>query len=273
MDRIPEIILRYKRNKEGDWYITASGNPEALAEPRLMVRTYREEEGDLGPDHKGAVFPVFAQNAMEYGVYSDYVNHHGCACCSLTTLLAAYCPAYRTLRPEDTIGIVERKHFPEEIWRANYSKPGDKQMPVTLYGISRILTAEGVENRYIGPYREKKAYDTIKNHLKAAKPVVIETSRIRKKRGVPVSIDDRKYAGSYHTMILLGFDHTGKVVFTDSATRDWAGQRQRLKRDRLESLMQYMFPQWNFQAANLYFDHRWNTGGFILIDRDLFESA
>lgn len=267
MDRIPEIILRYKRNKEGDWYITASGNPEALAEPWLMVRTYREEEGNLGPDHKGAVFPVFAQNAMEYGVYSDYVNHHGCACCSLTTLLAAYCPAYRTLRPEDTIGIVERKHFPEEIWRANYSKPGDKQMPVTLLGISRILEAEGIANRYVGFFRNRKAYALIEKHLKSGRPVVIETSRIRKKGGLPVSINDRKYAGSYHTMVLLGLDRTGKVVFTDSATRDWAGPRQRLKRDRLSGLMAYMFPQIHGKADSLYFDHRWNTGGFILLDQ------
>ena len=67
-------------------------------------------------------------------------------------------------------------------------------------------------------------------------------------------------------MILLGLDQRGRVIFTDSATRDWAGERQRLKTDRLSSLMAYMFPQRRRGADKLYFDHRWNTGGFILVD-------
>ena len=254
MNRIPEIILKYQKNSDGDWFLTAKGDPRDLACSQLLVRT------------SFASFPVFAQNAMTYGDYSDYINHHGCACCSLTSLLVAYCPDYRALRPDDTIRIVEAGHFPDEVWMANYSGSCQRQMPVTLYGISRILESEGIRNRYIGAYRDRQAYFLIEKHLKSGRPVVIETSRIRKKRGIPVSINDRRYAGSYHTMVLLGYDRTGKVIFADSATRDWAGSRQRLKRDRLSSLMQYMFPRINPKAVNLYFDHRWNTGGFILID-------
>lgn len=46
-------------------------------------------------------------------------------------------------------------------------------------------------------------------------------------------------------MILLGVDEEGQVVFTDSATRDWAGEQQRLKRAKLPELISYMFPQKN----------------------------
>ena len=33
-------------------------------------------------------------------------------------------------------------------------------------------------------------------------------------------------------MILLGVDEEGQVVFTDSATREWAGEVQRIKKSR-----------------------------------------
>lgn len=42
-------------------------------------------------------------------------------------------------------------------------------------------------------------------------------------------------------MILLGVDEEGQIVFTDSATRDWAGEQQRLKRAKLSELISYMF--------------------------------
>ena len=76
---------------------------------------------------------------------------------------------------------------------------------------------------------------------------------------------DKKYAGSYHTMILLGVDEEGQIVFTDSATRDWAGEQQRLKRAKLSELISYMFPQKNVGDTHLYFSRKRNTGGYILI--------
>ena len=62
-------------------------------------------------------------------------------------------------------------------------------------------------------------------HLYKGKPIIIETSRMRRKGKRIVHFFDKKYAGSYHTMILLGVDEEGQVVFTDSATRDWAGEQ------------------------------------------------
>lgn len=109
------------------------------------------------------------------------------------------------------------------------------------------------------------AIEQIREHLYKGQPVIIETSRIRRKGRWICSFFDKKYAGSYHTMILLGIDEEGQAVFTDSATRAWAGEQQRLKRAELSELMTYMFPQKNVQDIHLYFSRRRNTGGYILI--------
>ncbi len=268
MNNIKSVTLQRNRDDKGDYYLTFRGNPSVLNDEEVFVKMVNAPEaGGSSEGKKGRaerIFPVFRQNAMNYGEYSEYIRDHGCACCSLTSMLAAYCPQYRNLRPEETITRVERKHFPENIWKKNYGKPEKKQMPVTLYGISRIFEEEGILNRYVGPFRDREAEREIRDHLRRGMPVLVEASRLRRWKGLPVSLNDRKYAGSYHTMILLGLDKKGYVIFTDSATRDWAGDRQRLKRDSLPNMISYMFPQINRKATNLYYDHRWNTGGYLL---------
>lgn len=212
------------------------------------------------------VYPVFQQKAGTYGMYSEYMTRHGCACCSLTTVLAAFLDKYAELRPERTIAEVEKQHFPAEVVQKNYGKVMARQMPVSLYGISVILKNEGITCSYIGKFEDETAMHQISGHLYKGKPVIIETSRIRRKGRWITSFSDRKYAGSYHTMILLGIDEDGQAVFTDSATRAWAGQQQRLKRAKLSELMTYMFPQKNVRDTHVYFSRRRNTGGYILLD-------
>ena len=46
------------------------------------------------------VYPVFQQKAGVYGEASEYILRHGCACCSLTTALAAFVEKYAKLTPE-----------------------------------------------------------------------------------------------------------------------------------------------------------------------------
>lgn len=212
------------------------------------------------------VYPVFQQKAGMYGDYSEYMTRHGCACCSLTTTLAAFVDKYKNLTPDKTISEVERKHFPEEIYEKNYRKVMARQMPVSLYGISVILKKEGIPCEYVGNFEDAAAQKQIMEHLQKGKPVIIETSRMRRKGKRIVHFFDKKYAGSYHTMILLGVDEEGQVVFTDSATRDWAGDVQRLKRAELSELICYMFSQKNVKDTHLYFSRKKNTGGYILIN-------
>ena len=211
------------------------------------------------------VYPVFQQKAGVYGEASEYILRHGCACCSLTTALAAFVEKYAKLTPDQTVYKIEKKHFPKEVYEKNYGKVMARQMPVSLYGISVILKKEGISCEYVGNFEDNYAEKQIMEHLQKGSPVIIETSRMRRKGRRIVRFFDKKYAGSYHTMILLGVDEEGQVVFTDSATREWAGEVQRLKRADLSELISYMFPQKNTEDTHLYFSRKKNTGGYILL--------
>ncbi len=256
---IPEAVYHWEEIQKNRRYLVEDYVPENTNVPRLNVRIH-DEYGD------SRTFPVFQQNAMVYDDYSEYMKRHGCACCSLTTVLAAYRRHFRELKPQFTI-LVESDLFEGTgEWLANYSKPLARQMPISFYGISFVLRHHHIPHRYIGSFRDDEATEEIRKHLLLGRPVMIETSRIRRKNGWIVRINDKKYAGSYHTMVLLGIDMEGYVIFTDSATRSWAGRQQRLKRERLEVLIDYMYPQRNTGDDHVYFSSRRNTGGYILID-------
>lgn len=251
------IDLKFQQDSEGKKILSPVLPESGLNESRLDV--------EITDENFGRIYPVFQQKAGIYGKYSEYMTRHGCACCSLTTALAAFVEKYADLKPNGTISEVERKHFPEEVYMENYGKVMARQMPVSLYGISLILKKEGVSCEYIGDFEDKAAEKQMMEHLYKGKPIIIETSRMRRKGKRIVHFFDKKYAGSYHTMILLGVDEEGQIVFTDSATRDWAGEQQRLKRAKLPELISYMFPQKNVGDTHLYFSRKRNTGGYILI--------
>ena len=214
-------------------------------------------------------FRVYYQTAPNYGKYSEYMKRHGCACCSLTTVLTGYSDKYSELRPEETADTVEKTHFTKSAWTLNYKKPMAFQMPVSLFGISTILAAEGIPNHYIGAFTDQAAIEEIRAHLLSGRPVIVETSRMRRENGRITDRNDKKYAGSYHTQILLGMTEERKVIFTDSANRSWSGTCQRLKETDLEDIIQYMFPQKNTSDTHPYFPGRSGTGGYILIDVEL----
>lgn len=252
-----QLCLRFLTDTYGRKYLSPKLPQTGLNEKTLTVEI---SDGD-----SSRIYPVFQQKAGIYGGYSEYMTRHGCACCSLTTALAAFVENYADLTPDETITKVECRHFPAEIVQKNYGKIMARQMPVSLYGIAMILQKEGVACEYVGNFADDAAIEQIREHLYKGQPVIIETSRIRRKGRWICSFFDKKYAGSYHTMILLGIDEEGQAVFTDSATRAWAGEQQRLKRAELSELVNYMFPQKNVQDTHLYFSRRKNTGGYILI--------
>ena len=263
-DRKDRIILYWKKVAFKGWFLVPGEYTGRLDGPELEVElAVSEEEKDTQP---ARTFRVFQQKAGTYGAYSDYMTRHGCACCSLTTLLAAYVPRYRALRPDETIARVEREHFDERVWKKNYGKHIARQMPVSLYGISRILTDCGVSHRYVGDFKDEDAVNEIRAHLRSGRPVVVETSRMKRQNGRIVRWFDKKFAGSYHTMILLGEDENGHFIFTDSATREWSGDWQRLKKAEPGDILSYMFPQKNIEDSHVYFSRRRNTGGYILMD-------
>lgn len=253
------VNMYFEKNKKGQLFLVDDFLPDCLDGAQCDAALM-----DIFGNQR--IYPIFQQKAYQYGEYSEYMKRHGCACCSLTTLLAAYRPECSSLRPEQTIAKVERKYFSETDWERNYKKHIARQMPVSLYGISRILTQYEIAHRYIGSFNEKHALEDIKRHLFSGRPVVVETSRIKRKNGRIIKLSDKRFAGSYHTMILLGMNREGQVIFTDSATREWAGKRQRLKWAELDDMLSYMFPQKCTKDTHVYFSRRKNTGGYILLD-------
>lgn len=253
-----EAKYHFEKVQSGRSYLMADQLPDSTNVPRLDVSIRY-------PDGQERIYPVFAQSAGQYNDYSDYMTRHGCACCSLTTLLAAYRRHFKDLNPGYTV-LVEADILGEEAWIKNYSKSIARQMPISLYGISRILSHYHIPNQYVRDFQDDEAVREIKNHLYHCHPVVVETSRVRRKNSHVASIFDKKYAGSYHTMILLGIDMEGYAVMTDSAFRSWSGNHQRLKRVRLEELINYMYPQKSTRDRHLYFSKRRNTGGYLLIN-------
>ena len=121
------------------------------------------------------VYPVFQQKAGVYGEASEYILRHGCACCSLTTALAAFVEKYAKLTPDQTVYEIEKKHFPKEVYEKNYGKVMARQMPVSLYGISVILKKEGISCEYVGNFEDNYAKKQIMEHLQKGSPVIIET--------------------------------------------------------------------------------------------------
>ena len=209
------------------------------------------------------IYPIYRQAAMMYGNRSGYVSHHGCACCSLASILAAHRPELQNYMPQDIISIIEPEVLSTTEWAKNYNKEFRKQMPLSLKGISQIMKHYGIEHRYIATFKTRFLKARMLNHLLKGKPIIIETSRVRYNGPFPVSIRDRKYAASYHTMIILGIEEDHKTVWvTDSATRAWAGKMQRIKRVPLKDIANYMFASRDPENEHPYFVDRRHTGGF-----------
>lgn len=243
----------YEKDKQGNYFLTTACWPEDSDKDSYIARIEDRE------------FPVFRQSGNCYGKYSEYMKHHGCACCSLTTILAAYKKQWKNLTPEQTAGQIERRVFGDTIWKENYLRPMRRQMPVSLYGISVILNHYQIDHTYVKHFDYEKAVRQIKTCLQKKKIVIVETRRIKKHGWKIISVNDKKYAGSYHTMILLGLHPSGEVIFTDSAYRSWAGTSQRLKKARLEDMAYYMFGVKDTSDTHCYFHKRRGTGGYIII--------
>lgn len=263
----PTVRLTSERDASGEVYLKYDETFENTDVPELNVLIC-DAEGDSAGGSHARELTVFFQKAMAYGKYSAYMSKHGCACCALTTMLRGFSERYRGLRPEDTLAKVEKSHLSKVERFINYMRPMLLQMPVTLNAISKILTAEGIANRYIKSFSDREAVAEIETHLLSGRPVMIETSRKRRENGKIVDRNDNKYAGTNHTQILLGMTRDGKAVYADSADRSWTGSRQRLKEADLDDMINYMFPQQRPSNVNYYWGRK-RTGGYILIDEVL----
>lgn len=206
-------------------------------------------------------YTVYRQSASvnktsgDNGVYSGYMPAHGCAACAVSTVLSGYSgmkfgPMYMT-------ESIERRIF-GTAWQENYSKAQSKQMPVSLYGITKILDAYNVSNEYVRQFDQATAVQQITNHLKTGNAVIIEVQKIG---------SDARWSNSKHTLVLLGMTDNGYAIVADSADRaDYFGDQRRIKYATVMELVQYMFPCTNPTSTSVYYTSESACGGYILVN-------
>lgn len=262
------VIIELKRAADGRLYTDGEKFPRDTDVDVLRVQVDVDEDGCQEPEDRrvSRIYPVFRQAGEIYDEWSDYVCHHGCAVCSATSVLAAWVNGLGDIMPQNVINTIEPEVLTQSEWDKNYGKSPQERMPVSMHGIGCMLEYYGIQWEHISKVRGASAAAKIRNHLCKGLPVIVETSRIRYKWGIPVSINDRKYAGSYHTMVILAIEKDMQTVWvTDSAHRLWARESQRLKRVKLADLMNYMFNCHAPDDESPYFKGRLSTGGFILV--------
>lgn len=220
-------------------------------------------EANIQSENGERTYRVFAQTSAKYAKHS-FISAHGCAVCSLTTVLSGYSKGYRNYTPDKTSRILEKKVFGSGRWNANYRKSLGAQRPVSLYGISKVLSYCNISNRYIRFFKDKTAVAQIEKHLKTGNPVIIEVNNRKQKNGRFGSYTN-KWSSSKHTMVLLGMTNTGKVIVADSATRKWSGNKQRIKFTTMNELVKYMIPCKSV-STSVYYKSVSSSGGYILVN-------
>lgn len=220
-------------------------------------------------------FTVFKQAARTYNEYSEFLAGHGCANCTLTNMIRAYAPAYATATPDSVIATIERQVAGEEAWTENHvTKVPEKQNPLSMYGISQILSAAGVRNTYVTKFNSNmrdssdgNAAADIIAHLKTGNPVVFEARDYNRYTGQ----SDGRWTKNYHTLSLLGYFVDGRVLLTDTAGRGWYKPSngyyggQRFKIVDLKDPMSHMFSCEN-KPNTIYFKGTTRAGGYIKVN-------
>lgn len=220
-------------------------------------------------------FTVFRQAARTYNEYSEFLAGHGCANCTLTNMIRAYAPAYATATPDSVIATIERQVAGEEAWTENHvTKVPEKQNPLSMYGISQILSAAGVRNTYVTKFNSNmrdssdgNAAADIIAHLKTGNPVVFEARDYNRYTGQ----SDGRWTKNYHTLSLLGYFVDGRVLLTDTASRGWYKPSngyyggQRFKIVDLKDPMSHMFSCEN-KPNTIYFKGTTKAGGYIKVN-------
>lgn len=206
-------------------------------------------------------YNLYHQSSHEYGNYSSYMAWHGCATCSTTTVLGAYSKQYQDIHVVDMINTVEKNVTGSQNWtREHVTKDMNKQMPISLSGISSIFTYGGIRNEYIRSFQQAEAKKDILSHLTTGNPVLFE---VRKKSNI-TGKKDSPWTGSVHTMVFLGVYTNGKVLVCDSVNHSWYSGGQRAKIANIEDLMEYMYSCTDFNK-HPYYKSVSSDGGYIKI--------
>ncbi|MDD7114685.1 MAG: Ig-like domain-containing protein [Lachnospiraceae bacterium] len=255
--------------------ITAKGNGSATITCRRGSHTARVYVNVISNDYSGKAcdfsiltangekrtYRLFKQNAHNYPKYDKYIAWHGCATCSLASVLGAYNDRYCGILPNEVIDGPEKETVKASSWqREHVERALPKQMPLSLYGISSILSKYNVNNTYIRTYEEKTAREDILSHLKTGNPIIFEVGQRNNKTGKK----NQRWTNSYHTMVFLGALTNGKVFLYDAIDRSWYEGGDRVKIVELDDLMRFMFPCTEF-SESMYYNGAKSDGGYIKV--------
>lgn len=137
-------------------------------------------------------------------------------------------------------------------------------MPISLYGMTKILEGYGVRYKYVRDFSDSLAKQEIEAHLRTGNPVIFVVAAKSRKDGAVAN----KWTSGYHCMTMLGMTDTGKVIVADSVDRSTKtfGNNQRIKYASLGELIGYMFPCTNTTSTSIYWSGKASSGGYILIN-------
>lgn len=251
--------------KKGSATITCTlGNVSCNTYINVITDSYTGKSTDfsmLTANGTQRTYRLFKQNAHNYPRYDSYLAWHGCATCSLATVLGAYNDNYTGVLPSSVIDGVEKQYTSNKDWtREHVNRSLRGQMPLSLYGISSILKSSGIDNNYVRTYTESEARRDILSHLKTGNSIIFEVRQKNNRTGKKT----KRWTNSYHTMVLLGVLTNGKVLLCDSVDRSWYNGGQRLKTVELSDIMEYMFPCTTF-SESMYYNGASSDGGYIKI--------
>lgn len=184
---------------------------------------------------------------------------HGCAASSTAALLSAF--TGKAVTPVMVMESIEKTVAGNDAWLSNYSKSNANQRPLSLYGVSKILSYYGVPSSRVWKFTDAQAKAQIKEHLLTGNPVVVVVSKKNRATGKSSSL----WTNGYHTMVLIGMTANNKVLVGDSVNRAAFGKSQRVKITTLDELIPYMFPCTK-EKASFYWNAASSCGGYLLVN-------
>jgi len=216
-----------------------------------MPEDNRDEIKFNGKDYK-----VFYQCARNFEDHNEYIAWHGCAVSSLTTILRAYVPECADWTPYDTINIAEKNTANSDEYDSNYAKELEDQMPITMHGISNVLSQYGIEHEYVTSFSsDEEAEEDIIGHLKRGLPVIFVVCKVDRDTGMK----SEKWTRNYHTMVMIGTDGSGNVLIADPYNGP-----QRLKTAPVEEMIDYMWSCTEIPDG-FYWNGKPKCGGYVKV--------
>ncbi len=208
-------------------------------------------------------YTIYGQHRYPYST-NAYLEAHGCALSSLTTVIKAYSKKYASYNPLQVKNKLEKQTFGTAAWKSNYKKSASAQRPVSMYGISRVLTKVGIKNKYVRTFTNAQAEKEITKHLKTGNAVIVQANNRVQKNGKFGKYSTR-WAKGKHTMVLLGLTDDGRVIVGDSAERAWSKKHQRIKYGTVKDIVARMIPCTSSKKT-YYFSSTAASGGYVLVN-------